>query len=69
MYHPILMYDLAKLRIAEDLRQAERERLVRQAGASRYGGSIDAVPFRDRLARLFGIGGPAARSGAAQAGA
>ena len=69
MYHPQLMYDLAKLRIAEDLRQAERERLVRQAGSSRDGGAIDAVPFLDRLARLFGFAGSPTRGGAATAGA
>jgi hypothetical protein len=69
MNHPLLMYDLARLRIAEDLRQAERERLVREAGSTRRGGAIDAMPFRDRIARLFGIAGPQSRSGAATAGA
>ncbi len=69
MYHPETMYELAKLRIAEDLRQAEHERLVRRAGASRSSGAIDAVPFRERIARLFGTAWPAARGGAAQAGA
>jgi hypothetical protein len=54
--HPDIAYDLAKLKIAEDLRIAERERLVRQAGSQRNSGAIDAVSFRDRVARLFGIG-------------
>ena len=52
MNHPLVMYDLAKLRIADDLRQAERDRLVRQAG-SRSDGAIDAVPFRERLVALM----------------
>jgi hypothetical protein len=58
--HPDIAYDLAKLKIAEDLRIAERERLVRQAGRRRQSGAIDAVSFRDRVARLFGI--PASES-------
>jgi hypothetical protein len=53
--HPDIAYDLAKLKIAEDLRTAERERLVRQAGRRRDSGAIDAVAFRDRVARLFGL--------------
>ncbi len=60
MYHPETMYELAKLRIAEEHRRAERERLVRQAGAERGSGAIDAVRFRDRLTRLFGTIWPAA---------
>ena len=67
MNHPLVMYDLAKLRIADDLRQAERDRLVRQAG-SRADGAIDAVPFRERLARLFETVRPVGR-GTAAAGA
>ena len=67
MNHPLVMYDLAKLRIADDLRQAERDRLVRQAGA-RADGAIDAVPFRERLARLFDTVRPIGR-GTATAGA
>jgi hypothetical protein len=69
MYHPHLMYELAKLRIAEDLRQAERERLVRQAGSTRPFGSIDTVPFRERVTRLFDAVRPSARDDAAPAGA
>jgi hypothetical protein len=69
MYHPETMFELAKLRIAEDLRQAERDRLVRQAGASRSSGAIDSVPFRERLGRLFGLAwsGTAGRPAAAGA--
>lgn len=63
MYSPILIYDLAKLRIADDLRQAERDQLVRRAGESRHTG-IDAVPFRQRLIRLFGPFTPVGRAGA-----
>jgi len=68
MNHPLLMYDMAKLKIAEDLRQADRERLIRQAGEARRS-TIDAVPFRERLTRLFGTVWPAAGNGAAPAGA
>ncbi|HKF84855.1 MAG TPA: hypothetical protein VKB30_03650 [Candidatus Limnocylindrales bacterium] len=68
MNHPLVMYDLAKLRIADDLRQAERERLVRQAGQVRAAGAIDAVPFLERLTRLFGNIRPAG-NGTAAAGA
>jgi hypothetical protein len=69
MYHPETMYELAKLRIAEDLRQAEHERLVRRAGAGRSSGAIDSVPFKERLTRLFGTLWPSAGGGAATAGA
>ena len=68
MNHPLVMYDLAKLKIAEDLRQAERDRLLRRAGESRHT-AIDAVPFRERLSRLFGPIMPTGRPGAATAGA
>jgi hypothetical protein len=54
MYHPETMYELAKLRMAEDQRQADRERLIRHAGEAKASGAIDAVRFRDRLTRLFG---------------
>ena len=64
MYHPETMYELAKLRMAEDLRQADRERLVRRAGETRSPGTIDAVPFRERLGRLFGVAWPWGRDGA-----
>lgn len=54
MYHPETMHALAKIRIAEDLRYAGRERLARRAGSPTPSGAIDAVRFRDRLTRLFG---------------
>jgi hypothetical protein len=52
--HPDIAYELAKLKIAEDLRTAERERMIRRAARSRNSGAIDAVGFRQRVARLFG---------------
>lgn len=54
MKGPEHMYELARLRMDENLRQAERERLVRRAGSPTPSGTIDAVRFRDRVARLFG---------------
>ena len=69
MNHPLLMYDMAKLKIAEDLRQAERDRLVRQAGSPRPLGTIDTVAFRERLTRLFGAVWPSSSDGTATAGA
>ena len=69
MYHPETMYELAKLRMADDLRIAEHERLVRRAGAAKPSGTIDAVRFRDRLTRLLGAVFPAGRGGAAPAAA
>ena len=68
MNHPLVMYDLAKQRIADDLRQAERDRLVRQAGQVHGDGAIDAVPFLERLTRLLGATRPIGR-GTATAGA
>jgi hypothetical protein len=65
MYHPETMYVLAKLKMLEDLRQAERERLARRARSSTPTGAIDAVRFRDRLTRLFGPVRPSTRGGAA----
>jgi hypothetical protein len=58
MYHPLVMHDLAKMRMADDIRQAERERLVREAASARSNRPIDAVPFRERFARLFGTTRP-----------
>ncbi len=66
MYHPETMYELAKLRMAEDQRLAERERLIRHAGEAKASGAIDAVRFRDRLTRLFGAVWPS-HDGAAPA--
>lgn len=58
MNHPLVMYDLARTRIADDHRYAERERLARLARASQPDGAIDSVPFRERIARLFGTARP-----------
>jgi hypothetical protein len=52
--HPETMYELAKLRQAEMLQQAERERLIRRAGNPSRPGTIDAARFRQRVTRLFG---------------
>ncbi len=67
MYHPETMYELTKMRMAEDLRIAEHERLVRHAGESKPSGAIDAVRFRDRLTRLFGAVFPTGHDGATPA--
>ena len=64
MYHPETMYELAKLKMAEDLRYAERERMVRLAGLARPSGAIDSVRFRERLTRLFGAVWPSTPDGA-----
>jgi hypothetical protein len=64
MYHPLFMYELAKLKVADDLRWAEQQRLAQLARAPEPSGSIDAVPFRERLTRLFGTVWPPARGGA-----
>jgi len=61
--HPETMYELTKMRMAEDLRQAERERLIRHAADARPHGAIDAVKFRDRLGRLFGAVFPTSHDG------
>lgn len=57
MNHPETMYELVKLRMEEDLRAAQRERLIRRA-ADRPSGAMDAVRFRDRVARLLGTAWP-----------
>jgi hypothetical protein len=64
MYHPETMYELAKLKMAEDLRWAEHERMIRQAGSARPSGAIDSVRFRERLTRLLGAIWPPAPDGA-----
>lgn len=43
---PEISYELAKPKIAEDLRVAERERLIRKAGKTRDSSAIDAVGLR-----------------------
>ena len=69
MYHPETMYELAKLKMAEDLRYAERERMIRQAGSARPSAAIDSVRFRERLSRLLGAIWPPAPDGATPAAA
>ncbi len=64
MYHPETMYELAKLKMAEDLRYAERERMIRLAGSARPSGAIDSVRFRERLTRLLGAIWPSTPDGA-----
>jgi hypothetical protein len=51
--HPLMTHELAKIKISEALEDARRERLASAARESRAR-TIDAVPFRDRVARLFG---------------
>jgi hypothetical protein len=65
--HPETMYELTRMRMAEDLRAAERQRLIRRAGAEKASGAIDAVRFRDRLTRLLGAVFPAGHDGATPA--
>ena len=65
MYHPETMYELAKLRMAEQQRDAEHERLARLARTTAPSGAIDAVRFRERLTRLFGAIWPSPQGGAA----
>jgi len=50
--HPLMTHDLVKIKIDEALEDARRERLANAARSSRVQ-TIDAVPFRDRVARLF----------------
>ena len=69
MYHPETMHELAKLRSAEERRGAENQRLARLAKSSTPTGAIDAVPFRQRLTRLFGAIRPATSDGTASSGA
>ena len=57
--HPDTLYELAKLRNAEDIAQADRQRLVRQAGTARP--TIDAARFRQKVNKLFGQGWPSTR--------
>jgi hypothetical protein len=67
--HPHVAYELAKLRMAEAQADAERERLIRAAKASRPQ-AIDAVGLRERLARLLsGRAGPVGTGQPRMAGA
>jgi hypothetical protein len=54
--HPETMYELVKLRHAEDLAQAERERLVRRAAVGSGATRSEPIRFRARVARLLGSG-------------
>jgi hypothetical protein len=67
MMHPIMLYDQARMKIAEDIRQAERERLFRQAVTEDRHRAIDSVPLRTRVARLLGLDIQAQRPGTAGA--
>lgn len=50
--HPYSTQALATIKVNELLEDAKRERLANAARATRVR-TIDAVPFRDRVARLF----------------
>jgi hypothetical protein len=54
--HPETMYELVKLRIAEDLAQAENERLARRAAVGSGARKSEPIRFRTRVARLLGSG-------------
>jgi hypothetical protein len=69
MYHPETMYEMAKMRMAEAQQDADRQRMIREAGAAKGSGAIDAVRFRERISRLFGTFRPASPTGTAMAGA
>jgi hypothetical protein len=63
------MYTLAKLRIDELQREAERDRLARRARDVRSSGAIDAVGYRERLGRILGGFPPLGTRGPRPAGA
>ena len=69
MFHPETMYEMAKLKMAEDLRYAERERMVRLAGSARPSGAIDSVRFRERLTKVLGAIWPSTPDGATRSAA
>ena len=52
--HPTTMYLLAQVKMAELQSEAERDRLARRARETRSSGAIDAVGYRERLARILG---------------
>ena len=62
-------WELTKLKIDDFHREAERDRLARQALDARNSGAIDATPFRERLARLLGGFSPLQSRGPRLAGA
>lgn len=66
--HPTMVHELARIKIAEQLQYAERERRVRAAGKARPQ-TIDAVPFRARVQRTLLRLGQGLRGTPAAAGA
>ena len=56
--HPLIVYELAKARMADNLRTAELDRQVREAGRTKPI-TIDAARYRERVLRLFRAGGAA----------
>jgi hypothetical protein len=50
--HPTMVHELAKIKIAEQLQYAERERVARLAASNRPH-TIDARPFLDRVQRTL----------------
>ena len=67
MYHPETISALARIRMDEAQRDADRQRRIRVAGSVRRSGAIDSVRFRDRMTRLFGTIWPTSPSGTAGA--
>ena len=65
MYHPETISALARIRMDEAQRDADRQRRIREAGSVRRSGAIDSVRFRDRMTRLFGTIWPTSPSGTA----
>ncbi len=52
--HPVIQYEIAKMRVAEFQQEAERERLIRQAAHDRHRG-VEWTGIGARLrVRLFG---------------
>ncbi len=52
--HPVIQYEIAKMRVAEFQQEAERERLIRRAAHDRHRG-VEWTSIGARLrTRLFG---------------
>ena len=64
MYHPETMYQLAKLKMAEDQRYADHERMVRLAGLPGRRARSMRSASRERLTRLLGAVWPSTPNGA-----
>jgi hypothetical protein len=64
--HPETMYELVKLRQAEDLAWAENQRLARRVAAGSGASKVGLIRFRERVARVFGSGWPSATPGSAR---